>query len=110
MVADITVAEAVARLEAGGVLLDIREPDEWAAGHAPQARFIPMNSLAARLAELPSDRSIVVICRSGGRSAAVTEALLGLGFHAANLAGGMRAWAAEEHAVVTDSGAPGSVI
>ncbi|MGO8875175.1 MAG: rhodanese-like domain-containing protein [Acidimicrobiales bacterium] len=110
MVIDITVAEAVALLEAGGVLLDVREPDEWAAGHAKEARFIPMNSVAARLAELPSDRPIVVICRSGGRSAAVAEALLGLGFDAANLAGGMHAWASEEHAVVTDAGAPGSVI
>ncbi|MGA2210115.1 MAG: rhodanese-like domain-containing protein [Acidimicrobiales bacterium] len=109
-VADLDLAAAAALVESGAVLLDVREPDEWEAGHAPGAVFIPMNSVTARLAELPSDRAIVVICRSGGRSGVVTEALAGLGFDAVNLSGGMQAWAADARPVVTDAGTPGAVI
>lgn len=108
--ADITVDEAAAIIECGGVLLDVREPDEWQAGHAPDARFIPMSAVIARLEELPDDQPIAVICRSGGRSAAVTEDLLARGYDASNVAGGMQAWAASERQVVTDGGAPGMVI
>lgn len=109
-VADLDIAEAAGLVESGAVLLDVREPDEWEAGHAPGAVLIPMNSVTARLAELPSDQMIVVICRAGGRSGVVTDALLGLGFEAFNLAGGMQAWTADERPVVTDAGTPGRVI
>jgi rhodanese-related sulfurtransferase len=109
-VADLDIAAAAALVGSGALLLDVREADEWEAGHAPGAVFIPMNSVTARLAELPSDRTIVVICRSGGRSGVVTDALLGRGFEAVNLAGGMQAWAADERPVVTDAGTPGQVI
>jgi len=107
---DVTVPDAVSLLESGAVLLDVREPDEWEAGHAPSAVFIPMGSVQLRIGELPKDRTIVVMCRSGGRSAVVTEALQGLGFAAVNLAGGIEAWAGERRPVVTDAGAPGTVI
>jgi len=74
-------------------LLDVREPNEWAAGHAVGAVHIPMGEVPARLAELP-DREITVICKSGGRSAQVTEFLLARGHQAVNLAGGTTAWQA----------------
>jgi rhodanese-related sulfurtransferase len=107
---DVTVGEGSALVEKGAFLLDVREPDEWQAGHVPGAVFIPMASVALRVGELPTDRTIVVMCRSGGRSGVVTEELEGLGLAAVNLAGGIQAWAAEQRPVVTDSGAPGTVI
>ena len=94
----------------GALLLDVREPDEWAAGHAPGARAMPLGQVQGRVDELPKDRRIVAICRSGGRSASVTEALNAWGFDAVNLAGGMRAWAAAGFPVETDDGGPGAVI
>ncbi|HZP30672.1 MAG TPA: rhodanese-like domain-containing protein [Acidimicrobiia bacterium] len=109
-VPEVDAAEGRRRVEGGALLLDVREPDEWTAGHAPEARLIPLGQVQARLAELPKDRTIVAVCRSGGRSASVTEALTAWGYDAVNLAGGMRAWAAAGLPVVTDDGAPGAVI
>jgi rhodanese-related sulfurtransferase len=95
---------------ADAFLLDVREADEWAAGHAPTATWIPMGELQARIDELPRDRRILAICRSGGRSAAVTEALNGVGFDAVNVAGGMQSWARSGLDVIADDGAAGTVI
>ncbi len=81
-------------LDSGAVLLDVREPGEWAEGHAPAALLIPMGEVQARRAELPEDRQIVVVCRSGGRSAAITDMLRAAGYQAVNLTGGMCAWTA----------------
>ncbi|GGI07834.1 rhodanese-like domain-containing protein [Egicoccus halophilus] len=90
-------------------LLDVREPVEWIAGHAPGAVHIPMAELGSRQQELPAERTIVAICRSGMRSAAVVEALTRAGYDAHNLVGGMHEWAAEGLPVVRDDGAPGVV-
>jgi rhodanese-related sulfurtransferase len=95
--------------DAGAVLLDVREPDEWTAGHAPEATWIPLGALATRQQELPEGQAIVIVCRSGGRSARATTALLAAGYDATNLAGGMQAWAAAGLPVVTDAGDPGTV-
>jgi rhodanese-related sulfurtransferase len=92
------------------LLLDVREDDEWGAGHAPEATHVAMSRLGDHVGELPRDREIVVICRSGNRSAAVTNALNDAGFTALNVDGGMQAWAAAGFPVVTDAGAPGAVI
>lgn len=87
-------------------LLDVREPDEWAAGHAPGARLVPMGQLPARLAEVPVDREVVVVCRSGNRSGQVTQWLVMQGYDARNLVGGMQAWAAAGRPMEADA-APG---
>ncbi|MDQ2958794.1 MAG: rhodanese-like domain-containing protein, partial [Actinomycetota bacterium] len=79
---------------ADAILLDVREQHEWDAGHAPQARHLPMSELAGRAAELPQDVRIVCVCHLGGRSAAVSAALNRGGWQAVNLTGGMRAWQA----------------
>jgi DMSO/TMAO reductase YedYZ molybdopterin-dependent catalytic subunit/rhodanese-related sulfurtransferase/glyoxylase-like metal-dependent hydrolase (beta-lactamase superfamily II) len=84
---------ARALLDSGALLLDVREPEEWQAEHAPGAVLMPMGQVRQRQSELPRDRRIVVVCRSGGRSAATTESLRTWGFDAVNLAGGMCAWA-----------------
>jgi len=82
-----------AELVAGGALLvDVREAHEWVAGHAPVAVHIPVDAVADEMAGFPRDRHIIVICRSGRRSAAVTDQLLRSGFDAVNLDGGAVAW------------------
>jgi rhodanese-related sulfurtransferase len=86
-------------------LLDVRNPDEWAAGHAPAAHHVPMNELLARLDEVPSDRDLVVVCRVGSRSAQVVAYLRAHGYERArNLAGGMWAWQAAGRGLVGDGG------
>ncbi|HXW46035.1 MAG TPA: rhodanese-like domain-containing protein, partial [Streptosporangiaceae bacterium] len=86
-------------------LLDVREDDEWAAGHAPGARHIPLGELSARAAEVPQDEVVYVVCRSGSRSSRAAQALSGAGWQAVNVAGGMQDWAAAGRPMVTDSGA-----
>jgi rhodanese-related sulfurtransferase/glyoxylase-like metal-dependent hydrolase (beta-lactamase superfamily II) len=101
---------ALRLIEQGALLLDVREPDEWAAGHVPDAVSIPMGDVHDRQRELSKDRRLVAVCRIGGRSAAITEALIARGFDVVNLKGGMRAWAAAGLPVLNERGAPGSVI
>jgi rhodanese-related sulfurtransferase len=92
------------------ILLDVREPDEWEAGHAPDAWFWPLARLDQVRAELPLGPKIVCICRSGARSAKATELLRSWGLDAVNLEGGMQAWAADGRPVERDDGSPGTVI
>jgi DMSO/TMAO reductase YedYZ molybdopterin-dependent catalytic subunit/rhodanese-related sulfurtransferase/glyoxylase-like metal-dependent hydrolase (beta-lactamase superfamily II) len=100
-VPEVGARAAHALIEAGALMLDVREPDEWQAGHAPQASPLPMGQVFDHRGDLPQDRRIVVVCRSGGRSAVVTESLRAWGFDAVNLSGGMCAWAAAGLPVVT---------
>jgi rhodanese-related sulfurtransferase len=77
------------------VILDVREPDEFAAGHAPGAIHIPLGDLPARLAELSGAAdggSVAVTCRGGGRSSRAVAWLTQQGYDVANLDGGMKAW------------------
>jgi rhodanese-related sulfurtransferase len=91
-VPSVTVDELPEKMPEGATLLDVREMDEWTAGHAPGALHIPMSELAARLGELPADVDVYVVCRSGGRSARVTAYLNGNGWDAVNVDGGMQSW------------------
>jgi rhodanese-related sulfurtransferase len=75
-------------------LLDVREQDEWSAGHIAAATHIPMGELTGRLAEVPRDARVIAVCRSGHRSGMVTAYLVDGGWDARNLEGGMMAWAA----------------
>jgi rhodanese-related sulfurtransferase len=93
--ADVSIADAASLRDAGAFVLDVREPDEWSQGHIPGATLIPLGELAGRVGELPRDRSIVVICRSGNRSAQGRDVLLGAGFPAVtSVTGGMTDWIA----------------
>lgn len=94
----------------GAVLLDVREPDEFAAGHAPGAVHIRVGELDRRAAELAAGTAIVCVCRSGVRSASAADMLVAKGFDAVNLAGGMLAWASEGLPVTTDGGGAGIVL
>ena len=73
-------------------VLDVREPWEVAEGAIAGAVNIPLGSLGERVHEVPRDRKIVVVCRSGNRSRAATDALDRAGWNAHNLKGGMGAW------------------
>jgi len=108
-VTDIDPSEADRLVAGGAVLLDVREDDEWAAGHAPAAVHLPMGEIVERLSELPTDRTIVCICRLGGRSGSVALHLAGADYDVRNVAGGMQSWAALELPVVDDAGAPGRI-
>ncbi|MGH3735428.1 MAG: rhodanese-like domain-containing protein [Micromonosporaceae bacterium] len=95
----------------GAYLLDVREPDEWAAGRAPGAHHVPMQQVPARLDDVPAEGEVVVVCRMGGRSAQVVNFLRAQGRdNALNLEGGMQAWAARGRPMVNDSDAPPRVI
>ncbi|MCU1375186.1 MAG: hypothetical protein JWO68_2472 [Actinomycetia bacterium] len=89
---EIDVAELVRRHAEGAFVLDVRQPDEYEAGHVPGAVLVPLDQLEARLAEVPSDRPLQVICKSGGRSATAVKALTAAGYDATNVAGGTMAW------------------
>lgn len=74
-------------------LIDVREPDEHAIDHAASAQLLPMSELTERINEIDGARDIYVICKSGGRSARVTEYLeQAQGWNAINVAGGTDAW------------------
>lgn len=92
------------------VLLDVRNADEWEAGHAPGALWIPLDELERARTEVPINRPVQCICRSGGRSVKAAEALISWGFDAVNVVGGMQAWEAAGLPVVRDDGGAGTVM
>ena len=94
------------------VLLDIREDDEWSAGHAPQAVHIPMGQVPEKVGEITAafpEPPVFVVCRSGVRSAQVTAYLLGMGVDAVNVEGGMESWLADGRLLVSETSAPPQV-
>jgi rhodanese-related sulfurtransferase len=100
--AEVDVARAAALQAAGAFVLDVREPSEWAAGHIAGATLIPLGQLPNRLAEVPRDHQVVVVCRTGHRSAQGRDILLGAGFPAVtSMTGGMTAWTAAGNPVKT---------
>ena len=91
-------------------LLDVREDDEWTAGHIDGAQHIPLAQLSARLGELPKEQTIVAVCRSGSRSEAAVRGLRRLGYEAENLEGGVNAWDRAKLPLVDNAGGKGRVI
>lgn len=105
---NVDVQEAARAARAGeALLLDVREHEEWAYGHAPEAVHVPMGEL--RQDTVPRDRPVLTVCRVGGRSAAVAGALEQLGYDVRNVTGGMLSWAAAGLPVVRDGDQPGTV-
>lgn len=90
----LNVPDAKARIDGKQplLILDVRQPDEFRAGHIAGARLIPLNELRSRMGELPKDTEILCVCRSGSRSGAAASQLVGSGFTALNLRGGMMSW------------------
>lgn len=101
----------VQTLSDDAVLLDVREPNEYAAGHAPGAVSIPLGELRARLAEVPAaDGALPVICRSGARSQTAALFLAEQGVAAANVAGGTAAWHNGGKPLVSETGDEPAVV
>ena len=88
---EITIADADKR-RAQEQVLDVREDFEVAEGMIPGALHIPMTQLGTRLTELDQARPVIVVCRSGTRSAQIADALSAAGYTADTMAGGMLAW------------------
>jgi rhodanese-related sulfurtransferase len=93
---EITLAEYLASRQSEPVrVIDVREQDEWDAGHMPEATLLPLGELEERRNELDRESPLVIVCRSGRRSLIAADYLRRLGFpEARSLAGGMIAWAA----------------
>ncbi|MFJ7064157.1 rhodanese-like domain-containing protein [Streptomyces sp. NPDC101115] len=104
----------VASVPADALVLDVRENDEWAAGHVEGALHVPMSDFVARFGEVTEavadGRRAFVMCRVGGRSAQVTQYLVQQGIDAVNVDGGMLAWDGAGRPMVTDDGSPAYVL
>ncbi|HEV2358287.1 MAG TPA: MBL fold metallo-hydrolase [bacterium] len=97
--------EALDALESGALLLDVREPEEYAYGHVPAAVSLPQAELATRLTEVPGDRPVFVICESGMRSLRAAQFLRQMGYdRVANVRGGTGAWRKSGRRVLTEEG------
>jgi len=96
---DVATVNAI-KDQPGVFLLDVREPDEYAAGHIPGITLIPMNDVPSRLSEIPKDKQVIVTCRTGNRSGQITDYLREQGFtNVHNMDGGIVAWEAAGYAV-----------
>jgi rhodanese-related sulfurtransferase len=106
-VAEISVValrDRLASKDAAPYVLDVRSAEEYATGHVPGAVNVPYDQVAARLAELPRDREIVLYCRSGRRAGLAADVLAANGFkRLTQLAGDMPAWAASGNPVEQSS-------
>ena len=99
--------EALAELHAAGAtIVDVRQPDEYEEAHVAGAILIPLGEVQERVAEIPADGPVYVICKSGGRSMRASEWLVTQDIDATNIAGGTMAWIESGRPVVT-GGAPG---
>ncbi|WP_367325777.1 rhodanese-like domain-containing protein [Streptomyces sp. HUAS ZL42] len=97
-----TTQEAFAAAWAdGGLVVDVREADEYAAGHVPGARLMPLRSVPVRCDELPVDRPVYVICASGNRSRTAADWMNSHGIDACSVAGGTGAWARAGRPIAT---------
>ena len=99
---EVSVEEAVAKRDAGAFILDVRQPEEWNEFHVPDSTLIPLAELASRVNELPKEQEIVVVCRSGNRSAQGRDILLDAGFaQVTSMAGGLTQWRAAGYPTVS---------
>jgi phage shock protein E len=99
---EISVADAAAKRDTGAFILDVRTPEEWNESHIPGATLIPLDQLEARLNEVPKDKEVVVMCRSGNRSKPGRDALKAAGYtQVTSMAGGLKEWTAAGLPTVT---------
>ena len=103
------IADVPVTFDESVVLLDVREDDEWARGHAAGAQHIPMGDVPARMAEIDTEATLYVVCHAGGRSQRVAQYLARNGYEPINVAGGMLSWSEAGRPVVTDYGSAGTI-
>jgi rhodanese-related sulfurtransferase len=99
-VPEVTVDQLAAAHAGGAPVVDVREPDEYEAGHVPGAVLIPMGQVVERVTELDRSRPVYVICQSGSRSGRAAQWYRSQGIDARNVAGGTSAWAERGKPVV----------
>lgn len=92
--ATISPGKALSELQHGAILVDVRTRLEWNAGHAPEARHIPLEMVGRRASELPAGAHIITFCLSGHRSAIAAQGLANHGFAVSSIVGGIPAWKA----------------
>lgn len=88
----VSVPEARQLVRSGATLIDVRTRQEWNAGHAREARHIPLDALESKISSLPASTPIVTICQSGMRSASAARQLAARGYQVSSVTGGMLAW------------------
>ena len=103
VVPEVDVDQLDAARAEGVPVIDVRQPEEYDAGHVPGARLIPLSEVAMRVGEVPADGPVYVICQSGQRSARATDFLRRQGFDAHSVAGGTKAWVESGRAVTRGS-------
>ena len=97
---EVSVEDAYQMRENGAFVLDVRELNEWEDGHIPDATLIPLGQIEGRMDEVPKDQVVVIVCRSGNRSAQARDILKNAGFtNITSMAGGMNQWIAKSYEV-----------
>lgn len=99
----VSVDEAFEMYQGGAFVLDVHTQEEWDEYHAPNTTLIPLDQLPARINEVPKDREILVVCRSGNRSQEGRDILLAAGYNATSMTGGLKEWYAKGYPI---EGAP----
>lgn len=107
---EIDTQKAFEEQSAGKILVDVRESDEFEAGHALGALSVPLSELKERISELDKSVALNIICKSGGRSAQAAVALNSIGYNATNVKGGSLEWLASQLPFVSDNGLEPTVI
>jgi len=100
---EVSVDDAYQMYQSGTFVVDVRTQEEWDEYHAPNTTLIPLDQLQARLSEVPKDREILVVCRSGNRSQEGRDILLSAGYNATSMTGGLKEWYAKGYPI---EGAP----
>lgn len=92
MITEVDLDDLTSAQQGGALLIDVREPDEYQAGHVPGAVSLPLSVVPVRGHELPRDAAVYLICQVGGRSMQAAEVLDKAGYDVRSVAGGTNAW------------------
>ncbi len=99
---EISASDVFLKKDVGAFILDVRDADEFAAFHIAGSTLIPLGELEARLQEVPRDKEIIVVCRSGNRSASGRDVLLNAGYtNVSSMTGGLKDWQARGYPTIS---------
>ena len=110
MISEIDVLRFTAAHADGALVVDVREPHEWKAGHAPRATHVPLSAIQDNLCRIPRETTVLTVCRSGARSARAAKLLASQGYDVRNVAGGMSAWSRAGLPMVATGGGLGRIV
>ena len=104
MAVEVSIDQLKQARQDGAMVIDVRNDDEYTAGHVSGAASVPLPEVEARMHELPKDQTVYVICQGGGRSGKAADLLSAAGFDVRSIAGGTSAWVEAGGEVTTGSG------